>query len=152
MSTPPNRGHRTAAARGLLATLVGLLASALCLVPATPAATAEPVEDMGCRMVIWASDSVFETSYDHVGMRHKFRGCRVRRGWSTRAYRAVKNRQWALNNHLSSAECRVGTTTCPASAARPTWASASSCSSTDSTTWCPAEQDSSGTVGGFAAR
>jgi hypothetical protein len=105
MSTPPHRG---AAARGLLATLVALLASALCLVPATPAAAAEPVEDMACRMVIWASDSVFETSYDHDGMRHKFRGCMVRRCWSTKAYRALKNRQWRLNNHLSSAECRVG--------------------------------------------
>ena len=59
-------------------------------------------------MVIWASDSLFEHSYDHVGMRHKFRGCMVKRGWSTKAYRALKNRQRRLNNHLSSAECRVG--------------------------------------------
>lgn len=107
MSTSPTRGSR-AAARGWLAILAELLVSALWLVPATPALAAEPVEDMGCRMVIWASDSVFEHSYDHVGMRHTFRGCIVKRGWSTTADRASKNRQWRLNNHLSSSECRVG--------------------------------------------
>jgi len=32
----------------------------------------------------------------------------VKRGWSTKAYRALKNRQWRLNNHLSSSERRVG--------------------------------------------
>ena len=92
----------------MLAILAGLLVSALCLVPATPAAASEPVEVMGCRMVIWAADSVFEHSYDHVGRRHTFRGCLVKRGWSTTAYRALKNRQRRLNNHLSSSECSVG--------------------------------------------
>lgn len=108
MSTPPNRGHRGAAARAALVTVLGILASALLLAPATPAAAAEPVEDMGCRMVIWTADSVFDTSYDHSGMRHTFRGCMVKRGWATKAYRALKNRQWRLNNHLSISECRVG--------------------------------------------
>ena len=108
MSTPPNRGHRGAAARAALLTVLGILASALLLAPAAPAAAAEPVEDMGCRMVIWTADSVFDTSYDHSGMRHTFRGCMVKRGWSTKAYRALKNRQRRLNNHLSSSECRVG--------------------------------------------
>jgi hypothetical protein len=41
-------------------------------------------------------------------MRHEFRGCIVKRGWSAKAYRALKNRQWRLDNHLSSSECRVG--------------------------------------------
>jgi len=59
-------------------------------------------------MVIWASDSVFDTSYSHDGMRHTFRGCLVKRGWSTKSYRALKSRQWRLNNHLASSECRVG--------------------------------------------
>ena len=108
MSTPPNRGHGGAAARAALVTVLGILAWALLLAPATPAAAAEPVEDMGCLMVIWTSDSVFDTSYNHSGMRHTFRGCLVKRGWSTKAYRALKNRQWRLNNHRSSSECRVG--------------------------------------------
>lgn len=69
---------------------------------------AVPVEDVGCRMVIWASDSVFDTSHAHDGMRHTFRGCLVKRGWSTKSYRALKNRQWRLNKHLASSECRVG--------------------------------------------
>jgi hypothetical protein len=59
-------------------------------------------------MVIWASDSVLDTSYAHDGTRHKFRGCLVKRGCSTKSYRALKNRQWRLNNHLVSSECRVG--------------------------------------------
>jgi hypothetical protein len=108
MSPPPNRVRRGAAARAVMATVLGLLASALLLASATPAAAAEPVEDMGCRMVIWAADSVFDHSYDHTGMRHEFRGCLVKRGWSTKAYRALKNRQWRLNNHLATSECRVG--------------------------------------------
>ncbi|GGO85364.1 hypothetical protein GCM10011584_05160 [Nocardioides phosphati] len=41
-------------------------------------------------------------------MRHTFRGCLVKRGWSTKSYRALKSRQWRLNNHLASSECRVG--------------------------------------------
>jgi hypothetical protein len=69
-----------------------------------------PVEDMDCRMVIWASDSVFDTSYAHDGMRHTFRGCLVKRGWSTKSSRALKNGQWRLNNHESGS----GTTTSPA--------------------------------------
>ena len=77
-----------------MVTVLGILASALLLVPATPSAAAEPVEDMGCHMVVWTSDSVFDTSYDHSGMRHTFRGCMVKRGWSSKAYRALKNRQW----------------------------------------------------------
>lgn len=108
MSSSPRRDRRGASVRAVLATLAAVLASALCLAPATPAAAAEPVEDMGCRMVIWASDSVFDTSYAHDGMRHTFRGCLVKRGWSTKSYRALKNRQWRLNNHLASSECRVG--------------------------------------------
>jgi len=107
MSRSPGRGRRGATARAVLATLAAVLASALCLTSAPPAAAAVPVEDMGCRMVIWASDSVFDTSYAHDGMRHKFRGCLVKRGWSTRSYRALENRQWRLNNHLASSECRV---------------------------------------------
>lgn len=87
---------------------LGLLASWLCLVPASPAGAAEPVEDMGCRLVIWAAVSVYEHNSDHVGMRHMFRGCLVKRGWSTKAYRALENRQWRLNIHLSSAERRNG--------------------------------------------
>lgn len=108
MSSSPRRDRRGAFVRAVLATLAAVLASALCLAPATPAAAAEPVEDMGCRMVIWASDSVFDTSYAHDGMRHTFRGCLVKRGRSTKSFRALKNRQWRLNNHLASSECRVG--------------------------------------------
>lgn len=108
MSSSPRRDRRGASVRAVLATLAAVLASALCLAPATPAAAAEPVEDMGCRMVIWASDSVFDISYAHDGMRHTFRGCLVKRGWSTKSSRALKNRQWRLNNHLASSECRVG--------------------------------------------
>ena len=108
MSSSPRRDRRGASVRAALATLAAVLASALCLAPATPAAAAEPVEDMGCRMVIWASDSVFDTSYAHEGMRHTFRGCLVKRGWSTKSSRALKNRQWRLNNHLANSECRVG--------------------------------------------
>jgi hypothetical protein len=62
-------------------------------------------------MVIWASDSVFDTFYHHTGMRHEFRGCMVKRGWSTKADRALKNRQWRLDNHLGSTECRGSATT-----------------------------------------
>lgn len=108
MSSSPRRDRRGASVRAVLATLAAVLAAALCLAPAAPAAAAVPVEDMGCRMVIWASDSVFDTSYAHDGMRHTFRGCLVKRGWSTKSYRALKNRQWRLNNHLASSECRVG--------------------------------------------
>ena len=57
---------------------------------------------------LWASDSVFDTSYAHDGMRHTFRGCLIKRGWSTKSYRALENRQWRLNNDLASSECRVG--------------------------------------------
>ncbi|UUW88621.1 hypothetical protein [Pimelobacter simplex] len=108
MSSSPRRDRRGASARAVLATLAAVLASALCMAPAAPAAAAVPVEDMRCRMVIWASDSVFDTSYAHDGMRHTFRGCLVKRGWSTKSHRALKNRQWRLNHHLASAECRVG--------------------------------------------
>lgn len=44
---------------------------------------------MGCRMLIWASDSVFEHPYDHTGMQHEFRGRLVKRGKSTKAYRTL---------------------------------------------------------------
>lgn len=108
MSSPPHHARRGSTHRAVLATLAAVLASALCLAATSPAAAAEPVEDMGCRMVIWASDSVFDTSYAHDGMRHTFRGCLVKRGWSTKSYRALKNRQWRLNNDLASSECRVG--------------------------------------------
>ncbi len=89
MSSSPRRARRGSTHPAVLATLAAVLASALCLAPATPAAAAEPVEDMGCRMVIWASDSVFDTSYAHDGMRHTFRGCLVKRGWSTKSYRSL---------------------------------------------------------------
>lgn len=108
MSSSPRRDRRGASVRAVLVTLAAVMAAALCLAPAAPASAAVPVEDMGCRMVIWASDSVFDTSYAHDGMRHTFRGCLVKRGWSTKTYRALSNRQWRLNNHLASAECRVG--------------------------------------------
>ena len=109
MSRSPGRARRGATHRAVLAALAAVLASALCLTSTSPAAAvAVPVEDMGCRVVIWASDSVFDTSYAHDGMRHQFRGCLVKRGWSTKSYRALKNRQWRLNNHLASSECRVG--------------------------------------------
>jgi hypothetical protein len=108
MSRSPGRARRGPTHRTVLATLTPVLASALSLTSTSPAAAAVPVEDMGCRMVIWASDSVFDTSYAHDGMRHKFGGCLVKRGWSTKSYRALKNRQWRLNNHLASSECRVG--------------------------------------------
>jgi len=110
MSTSPARDRRGAPARAILATLAAALTAALtiALTSASSAAAATPVEDMDCRMVIWASDSVFDTSYSHDGMRHTFRGCLVKRGWSTKSYRALKSRQWRLNNHLASSECRVG--------------------------------------------
>lgn len=108
MSRSPRRARRGSTHPAVLATLAAVLASALCLSATSPAAAAEPVEDMGCRMVIWASDSVFDTSYAHDGMRHTFRGCLVKRSWSTKSYRSLKNRQWRLNNHLTSSECRVG--------------------------------------------
>ena len=41
-------------------------------------------------------------------MRHTFRGCLVKRSWSPKSYRSLKNRQWRLNNHLASSECRGG--------------------------------------------
>jgi hypothetical protein len=108
MSTFPGRDRRGAPVRAILATLAAVVTAALGLTSASPAAAAEPVEDMGCRMVIWSSDSVFDTSYAHDGMRHTFRGCLVKRGWFTKSYRSLKNRQWRLNNHLASSECRVG--------------------------------------------
>ena len=108
MSRSPRRARRGSTHPAVLATLAAVLASALCLTATSPAAAAEPVEDMGCRMVIWSSDSVFDTSYAHDGMRHTFRGCLVKRGWFTKSYRSLKNRQWRLNNHLASSECRVG--------------------------------------------
>jgi hypothetical protein len=108
MSTSPAHDRRGAPARAILATLAAALTAALTLSWAAPAAAATPVEDMDCRTVIWAADSVFDSSYSHDGMRHTFRGCLVKRGWSTKSYRALKNRQWRLNNHLSSSECRVG--------------------------------------------
>ena len=108
MSSSPHHARRGSTHRAVVATLAVVLASALCLAAASPADAAEPVEDMGCRMLIWASDSAFDTSYAHDGMRHTFRGCLVKRGWSTNSYRALKERQWRLNNHLASSECRVG--------------------------------------------
>jgi hypothetical protein len=93
----------------LLSALAALLCALGSLTPAAPAAAATPVEDMGCRMVIWASDSVFEHSYSHSWMRHRFRGCLGKRGWSTMAYRAMKVRQWRLANHLKTSDGRVGT-------------------------------------------
>ena len=83
MSSSPHHARRGSTHRAVVATLAVVLASALCLAAASPADAAEPVEDMGCRMLIWASDSVFDTSYAHDGMRHTFRGCLVKRGWST---------------------------------------------------------------------
>ena len=74
----------------------------------TDGRAAVPVEDMDCRMVSWTSDSVFDTSYSHDGMRHTFRGCLAKRRWSAKSHRALKSRQWRLNNHLASSECRVG--------------------------------------------
>ncbi|MBM0128182.1 hypothetical protein [Pimelobacter simplex] len=108
MSRSPGRATRGATHRAVLAILAAVLTSALCLTSTSPAAAAVPVEDLGCRMVIWASNSVFDTSYAHDGMRHKFRGCLVKRGWSTKSYRALRERQWRLNSHLASSECRVG--------------------------------------------
>jgi hypothetical protein len=152
MSSSPRRDRRGASARAVLATLAAVLAAALCQAPTAPAAAAVPVEDMGCRMVIWASDSVFDTSYAHDGMRHTFRGCMVKRGWSTKSYRALKSRQWRLNNHLASSECRVGDYHLSGPVGPPTRASASSSSSTASTTWCPAEQSHASTSGSEQVR
>ena len=70
MSRSHHRARRGSTHRAALAALAAVLASALCLTVTSPAAAAEPVEDMGCRMVIWASDSVFDTSYAHDGLRH----------------------------------------------------------------------------------
>ncbi|ABL81766.1 hypothetical protein [Nocardioides sp. XL1] len=152
MSRSPCRARRGSTHPAVLATLAAVLASALCLSATSPAAAAEPVEDMGCRMVIWASDSVFDTSYAHDGMRHAFRGCLVKRSWSTKSYRSLMNRQWRLHNHLASSECRVGDYHSPASGEPPTRASASSSSSTASTTWCPAEQSHASTSGSEQVR
>ena len=108
MSRSRRRARRGSSRRAVLATIAAALASALCLSVTPPPAAATPVEDMGCRIVIWASDSVFDTSSAHHGMRHVFRGCLVKRGWSTKSYRALKSRQWRLKSHLADVEGRVG--------------------------------------------
>ena len=41
-------------------------------------------------------------------MRHTFRGCLVKRSWSPKSYRSLKNRPCRLNSHPASSECRVG--------------------------------------------
>ena len=108
MSTPPNRGHRGAAARAALVTVLGIVASALLLAPATPAAADEPVEDMGCRMVIWTSDS---------GLRHLLRPLRDathvprlhgQAGLVDHGLPCAQEPAAATQQPLSSSECRVG--------------------------------------------
>ena len=43
-----------------------------------------------------------------TGWVEKYQGCKVRTGWSKKAYRATKDRQWRLNDLLEDSECTVG--------------------------------------------
>jgi len=53
-------------------------------------------------------DNLSEHPYSRDGMVEKYQGCKVRTGWSKRAYRATKDRQWRLNDLLEDSECTVG--------------------------------------------
>jgi hypothetical protein len=87
--------------------IAALLCAAVTIVGAeSPAAAATPVEDMGCRMVVF--DNLWEHPYSRDGMVDKYQGCKVRKGWSKKAYRAMKERQWRLNDRLEASECTVG--------------------------------------------
>ncbi|ABL79297.1 MULTISPECIES: hypothetical protein [unclassified Nocardioides] len=105
MSTSSARLARARPAARL--TIVALLCAAVTIVSGgSPAAAATPVEDMGCRMVVF--DNLWEHPYSRDGMVLKYRGCKVRKGWSKKTYRAMKDRQWRLNKHLAASECTVG--------------------------------------------
>jgi hypothetical protein len=64
-------------------TIVALLCAAVTIVSTeSPAPAGTPVEDMGCRMVVL--DNLWEHPYSRDGMVLKYRGCKVRNGWSKR--------------------------------------------------------------------
>ncbi|MEV5003890.1 hypothetical protein [Nocardioides sp. LML1-1-1.1] len=88
-------------------TLLALVCAAVTVVGGgSQAAAATPVEDMGCRMVVF--DNLWEHPYGRDGMVAKYQGCKVRKGWSKRTYRAMTDRQGRLNKRLEASECTVG--------------------------------------------
>ncbi len=60
-----------------LITVALLCASVVMVGNPSPAAAAVPVEEMGCRMVVF--DNLWEHPYSRDGMVSKYRGCKVQK-------------------------------------------------------------------------
>lgn len=110
-SVVPSRTQQPAPARPATAKriiaggAVALAVSASLLV--APSASAAPVEDMGCGQVLWAKDNIFDhpSGFSPSGNVARYKGCLVKRGWASKVYRSMKDRQWRLNQKLSTSPC-----------------------------------------------